>query len=109
MATVISPGKQTRTEVGPFRNEPATDFSRPENARRMREAVDKVRSELGREYDLVIGGHLIKTGEKIRSTNPARPSELVGLHQRAGAEHVEPAMKAALAAFETWRFAPVEE
>ena len=109
MATVVSPGKQTRTEVGPFRNEPATDFSRPENARRMREAIDKVRNELGREYDLVIGDQQLKTADKIRSTNPARPSELVGLHQRAGAEHVEPAMKAALAAFETWRYAPVEE
>jgi 1-pyrroline-5-carboxylate dehydrogenase len=109
MATVVSPGRQPRTDVGPFRNEPATDFSRPENARRMRDAIEKVRAELGREYDLVIGDRMLRTEQKIRSTNPARPSELIGLHQRAGAEHVEPAMKAALAAFETWKFAPIEQ
>ena len=109
MATVVTAGRQARTEVGPFRNEPAVDFSRPENARRMRDAIEKVRAELGREYDLVIGDRMVRTEQKIRSTNPARPAELVGLHQRAGAEHVEPAMKAALAAFETWKFVPAEE
>jgi len=105
MATVVAPGKQT---VASFRNEPATDFTKQENARRMRDAIEKVRSELGREYDLVIGDKMLRTEQKIRSTNPARSSELVGLHQRAGAEHVEPAMKAALDAFETWKFASVE-
>jgi 1-pyrroline-5-carboxylate dehydrogenase len=109
MATVVTAGKHARTDVGPFRNEPATDFSRQENARRMRDAIERVRAELGREYDLAIGDRQLRTEQKIRSTNPARPSELVGLHQRAGAEHVEPAMKAALAAFETWKTTSVEE
>ena len=94
---------------GPFRNEPFIDFSRPENARAMRAALDKVRSEFGREYTLIIGGENITTTGKIKSLNPARPSEVVGIHQRAEKEHVEPAMKAALAAFETWRFTPVAE
>src|SRR5437764_15490495 len=44
---------------GPFRNEPFTDFSRPENARAMRAALAKVHSELGREYPLIIGGESI--------------------------------------------------
>ena len=39
-----------------FRNEPYTDFSRPENRRRMEEASAKVRAQLGREYELLIGG-----------------------------------------------------
>ena len=89
-----------------FVNEPAIRFSGPENAvnaQGMREALAKVRSELGREYDLVIGGKRVRTAEKIRSINPARPAEVVGIHQKAGEEHVEPAMKAALAAFESWR------
>src|SRR3954462_14009887 len=58
---------------GPFRNEPFTDFSRPENARAMRAALDKVRAELGREYSLIIGGENIKTTGKIKSINPAHP------------------------------------
>src|SRR5215472_3782056 len=95
--------------TGTFTNEPLADYRKEENARGMREAIAKVRKELGREYDLVIGGKRIKTAEKIKSINPAKPSEVVGIHQKAGAEHVEPAMQAALAAFETWKYAPIEQ
>src|SRR6266545_240131 len=93
---------QTST-LRPFANEPLSNYRNEENARGMREAIAKVRTQLGLEYDLVIGGRRIKTAEKIRSINPAKPSEVVGIHQKAGAEHVEPAMQAALAAFETWK------
>jgi 1-pyrroline-5-carboxylate dehydrogenase len=93
----------------PFANEVPASFSVEANARAMRDAIAKVRSELGREYDLVIGGKRERTREKIRSINPAHPSEVVGVHQKADREHVEPAMQAALAAFESWKNAPVEE
>lgn len=93
----------------PFRNEPFIDFTREDNARAMRAAIAKVRAELGREYDLVIGGKLIKTADKINSLNPAKPSEVVGVFQKAGTEHAEQAMQAALAAFQTWSKVPVEE
>jgi 1-pyrroline-5-carboxylate dehydrogenase len=92
----------TRAHGGSFRNEPATDFGRSEVAREMRAALDRVRGQLGREYDLVIGGRRIRTADKIHSLNPAHPSQVVGIHQKAGKEHVEPAMQAALKAFETW-------
>src|SRR5205085_4042366 len=93
---------RTRAHEGPFRNEPMTDFSKSDVAREMRNALNRVRGQLGREYDLIIGGHRVRTTEKIRSLNPAKPSEVVGIHQRAGKEHVEPAMQAALKAFESW-------
>ena len=93
----------------PFTNEPATDFSDDYAARQMRRALEKVRGELGQEYDLVIGGKRVKTSEKIRSINPAQPSQLVGVHQKAGREQVEPAMQAALLAFESWRRTTFEE
>ncbi len=95
--------------MAPFSNEPVTDFRVDANALLMRAAIQKVRGELGREYDLVIGGKRGSTSDKIRSLNPARPSEVVGVHQKAGIEHVEPAMQAALAAFESWKNVPVEE
>ena len=97
------------TTLRPFTNEPLADYRKEENARGMREAIAKVRKELGREYDLVIGGKRVKTTDKIRSLNPAKPSEVVGIHQKAGREQVEPAMQAALAAFETWKYAPIEQ
>jgi 1-pyrroline-5-carboxylate dehydrogenase len=99
----------TLSTVGPFVNEPITDYRKPENLRGMREAIENVRAQLGREYDLVIGGKHVHTKDKIVSINPANPSEVIGVHQKAGVEHVEPAMEAALAAFEKWKYASVEE
>ena len=94
---------------GPFVNEPLTDFSHDDAARKMRAAIAKVRSQLGREYDLIIGGQRIKTQEKIQSLNPSKPSQIVGVHQKAGKEHVEPAMQAALKAFESWSRTSVKD
>jgi len=103
MATVEAPTRpQTRLHEGPFVNEPLTDFTKEPIARQMRAAIEKVRGQLGREYDLIIGGKRVRTSDKIKSINPAKPSQLVGLHQKAGKEHVEPAMQAALAAFASW-------
>jgi len=110
MATVEAPTRpQIRLHEGPFVNEPLTDFNREDNARKMRSAIEKVRGQLGREYDLVIGGKRVKTADKIKSINPAKPSQVVGLHQKAGKEHVEPAMQAALRAFDSWSRTSVEE
>jgi 1-pyrroline-5-carboxylate dehydrogenase len=110
MATVLETSRPTlRVPTTPFKNEPLTDFGNAENARKMKAALTKVRAELGREYDMVIGNRLIKTTEKIKSVNPAKPSEVVGVFQSAGREHVEPAIQAAQQAFETWKRVSVEQ
>ncbi len=110
MATVaLSTSIQPRSPEGAFRNEPFTNFKAPENHRAMQAALDHVAGQLGREYDLVIGGERFRTEGKIRSINPARPAQVVGIHQKAGAEHAEQAMKAALAAYETWSRSTIEE
>src|SRR5581483_1429361 len=103
--TVILP----RKPQGSFRNEPFTNFSQHENARAMRAALERVGDELGREYPLIIGGERVRTSAKIESLNPAQPMQIVGVHQKAGAEHADQAVQAALKAFETWRFVPAEE
>jgi 1-pyrroline-5-carboxylate dehydrogenase len=108
MATLEAP-IPTSAHVTPFRNEPVTNFSRSDVARQMRAALNRVQGQLGREYDLIIGGHRLRTAEKIRSLNPAKPSQVVGVHQKAGKEHVEPVMAAALHAFESWSRTSVEE
>jgi len=110
MATIEAPVQpQIRLHEGPFVNEPMVDFSKEENARKMRAAIEKVRGQLGREYDLIIGGKRVKTQDKIKSLNPAKPSQIVGIHQKAGKEHVEPAMQAALNAFAHWSRTSIEE
>ena len=110
MATMEAPPRmQIRLHQGAFKNEPFVDFTQEENVRKMRSAIEKVRGQLGREYDLIIGGKRSKTSDKIRSINPAKPSEVVGVHQKAGKEHVDPAVNAASTAFTHWSRTSVEE
>ncbi|HTS57840.1 MAG TPA: L-glutamate gamma-semialdehyde dehydrogenase [Terriglobales bacterium] len=107
--TEASVRPETRRHEGRFKNEPVVDFSQAENARKMRDAIEKVSGQLGREYDLRIGGKRIRTEGKIKSLNPARPSQVVGVHSKAGKEHVEAAIEAADKAFRSWSRTPVEE
>jgi 1-pyrroline-5-carboxylate dehydrogenase len=118
MSTLTHPAREanraaenrtTVTAPDRFVNEPMIDWSNPENVRKMQAAIEKVRAELGREYDLVIGGRRIKTGDTAPSVNPAKPSEVVGIHHQAGPEQVEPAMQAALQAFESWSRTSLQE
>jgi 1-pyrroline-5-carboxylate dehydrogenase len=85
-----------------FRNEPFTDFSKEENARAMREALAQVKSELGRDYPLVVGGERIETGDFLESRNPARKSEVVGRFHKATKELATRAVETANETFKTW-------
>jgi 1-pyrroline-5-carboxylate dehydrogenase len=91
-----------RKALAPFVNEPFIDFTVAENKRSMEDALADVESMLGHEYDMVIGGKRRKTEGKITSINPARPAQVVGIHQRAEAGLAEEAVAAALAAFPAW-------
>src|SRR5258705_2154033 len=86
-----------------FRNEPFVDFSKEENAQAMRAALAKVKSELGREYPLVIGGERITTDAKLDSINPANRTEVIGRFQKATKELANKAVESAAAAFQTWK------
>src|ERR1700685_362294 len=113
MATLEAPvrprtSSSSQSHQGPFINEPFYDFRHEDNARKMLSAIERVRGQLGREYDLIIGGKRVKTTDKIKSLNPSRPSQVIGIHQKVGKEHVEPAMNAALKAFTTWSRTPIE-
>ena len=110
MATAnLTPTVPATLPPTPFVNEPFIDFTLPENKRSMQTALDDVRSKLGREYDMIIGGKRLKTAGKIFSMNPAHPAEVIGVHQKAGSDHVEPAMQAAQTAYLTWSRTPMEE
>ena len=110
MATAtLSTQIQPRTPQGGFANEPFFNFKTPENARAMKAALEQVGSQLGREYDLIIGGRRLKTDGKIKSFNPAKPAQVVGIHQKAGAEHAEQAMSTALAAYDSWSRTTTDE
>ena len=90
-----------------FKNEALSDFnSNAEHRRRMAEAIEEARRELGREYPLVIGGERIKTDEKLISSNPAQKGQVVGTFSKASRELAERAIQQADRAFTTWSRTP---
>ncbi len=92
-----------------FRNEPLTDFSKEENAQAMRDAIATVKSQLGREYPLVIGGERISTGDKLESLNPANRTEVVGSFHKATKELAKHAVETAYETFQSWKNTSAEE
>jgi 1-pyrroline-5-carboxylate dehydrogenase len=92
-----------------FRNEPFTDFSKEENAQAMRDAIEKVKTQLGQEYPLVIGGERITTDGKLDSFNPANRTQLVGRFNKATKELAGRAVESADKAFQKWKNVPAQE
>jgi 1-pyrroline-5-carboxylate dehydrogenase len=90
------------TQLAPFANEPYTDFNQPDKAAAMRGALAKVRSEFGKEYDLLIAGERRKSSAKLESLNPSKPSEVVGIHQKASEQDARDAVEKASAYFPKW-------
>jgi 1-pyrroline-5-carboxylate dehydrogenase len=74
----------------------------------MEGALAQVRSQLGQEYDLLIGGERIRTAEKFRSLNPSRPTEIVGIHQKATPDLAKRAVDAAAEFFPHWASTTVD-
>src|ERR1700677_1754380 len=110
MATAnTAPSTVESVSSTPFVNEVFVDFTKAENKRAMQAALVEVENKLGHEYDLIIGGKRLQTAGKIISINPARPAQVIGIHQRAAAEHVAAAMQAAQTAFVTWSRISVSE
>src|ERR1041385_1846250 len=97
-------------QLSEFRNEPLCDFKdNPEHIRRMRLALEEVGKELGREYDLVIGGKPVRTEQKLRSLNPSHKDQVIGIFSKATRELADQAMRTAEEAFKTWSSTPAEE
>jgi 1-pyrroline-5-carboxylate dehydrogenase len=99
----------TAAALAPFVNEAYRDFSQPAPREAMERGLAKARLELGREYPLRIGGRELTTGAKIRSLNPSKPAEVVGVHQSATPEMAAQAIETAAAAFGSWRYSAPED
>jgi 1-pyrroline-5-carboxylate dehydrogenase len=87
----------------PFQNEPFTDFSQAQNRDAFLEALAKVRSNLGKTYDVIIGGEHIQTKQTITSINPSQIDEVIGIVHEADEQLTEKAMQTAVATFEEWK------
>ena len=92
-----------------FTNEPFVDFARPETRAAMEAALKKVAAEFGREYPMYIAGQEVKAAEKMKSTNPSHPSQVIGIVQKASAEQARRAMESAHQSFDSWKKVPAEQ
>ncbi len=98
-----------KVHVAAFTNEPFIDFSNAENRKKMEAALAKVKAEFGHEYPMWIAGKKVVTEKKRKSTNPSRPSEVIGVFQDASKEQAIEAIEAANKYFDVWKKVPAQE
>ena len=92
-----------------FKNELVLDFSLESNRKKQAEALARVQSQLGREYDLIIGSEHLKSNKTFKSINPSKRSEVVGVFQSATPEQAVHAIDVASRTFENWKRVPAEK
>jgi len=92
-----------------FRNEPFTDFDRPDEQAAFEKALAEVRGTFGRRYPLWIDGREVTTADTFPSRNPADPEQVLGQFAAATVEHADAAVAAAARAFETWKHTRPED
>jgi len=85
------------------------DFSRPENQAAFERALAEVRASFGQEAPLVIGGQRMKGSGTFDSTNPAKPSEVLGRFQSGTKEQAIQAIETAQKVFADWSRVPAAE
>src|SRR6266699_2998215 len=93
----------------PFQNAALIDFSKEENRQAQMQALEQVKSELGRTYPLIIGGQKITNKDTFALVNPSQPDQVIGYFSRATVEQANQAVQAAATAFESWKRVPAEE
>jgi len=88
----------------------ATMFQPPEELHtRFEEALEKVKSELGREHGMIIGGEDRKAEKTFEDHTPIDTAEILGLFQEGGEGDAADAVAAAQAAFPEWSGRPWQE
>ncbi len=92
-----------------FKNEPGLDFAQESTHRKQRDGLELVQSQVGREYDLIIGDQHLKASAKFTSINPSKRSEVIGVFQEGMPEHAARAVEAAYETYQTWKRASARE
>ncbi len=98
----VDPQPRPREGPAPFANEPPLDFSIAKVRQDFAGALARVRSEMGREHPLVVGGKEVRTADKLASRVPHRPEEIVCTTSALDRELANRALEAARAAQPDW-------
>ena len=90
-------------DLKPFTNEPFKDFTDPSTKQSMLSALAEVRAQLGRTYNVYEGQNT------FTSTNPANPSQVIGIHGLSTEADALTAVSNAQTVFLTWSKTPVAD
>jgi 1-pyrroline-5-carboxylate dehydrogenase len=96
-------------KIKPFKNEKLTDFSKKVNLDKQKKAINKIRKNLGKTYEIIIGGKKIKSSNKINSYNPSNKVEVVASFYKGTPDLVNKAVETANKKFNEWKFVPPAE
>jgi 1-pyrroline-5-carboxylate dehydrogenase len=93
-----------------YKNEEYLDFSDPTIDTAQRKAIDEVRSDFGKTYQLYINGESVNGDSgTFESTNPSNTGEVIGTFQMASTDQALGALDHAWNAFESWQYVPAKE
>jgi len=96
-------------QLSDFRNEPFTDFSRPEEQQAFTAALQHVqKSVLGKTWPCWIGGEEVRGKKTFDSVDPGELTRLIGKFQQLGESEANVAVEKAHAAFPEWSATSVE-
>lgn len=92
----------------PYSNEPYHTYTTVEEERPFREALERVKAQLGQDYPIIIGGKKIFSDTFITSINPSELDMTIGRSAKAQEKHIEDAMDSAWKAYADWSRWPME-
>ena len=95
----------------PFRNEPPTDFTRPEARLAMRKALDAVKRACddGPILGPIVGGVALEGGNVVETRDPGDLGRVVSRVRHADLRGAEAAVEAARASWPSWAATPAED
>ncbi len=89
--------------------EPLLDLARTEERMRLMQALTMVRTQLGKDYPMILADRAKTSADTVRVHNPAKPDELIGTVSQASLADVNHAVRLAGGAQPAWARTPVKE
>jgi 1-pyrroline-5-carboxylate dehydrogenase len=97
-------------ELPEFRNEPFTDFTKPDQQQAFAQALAKIESTvLGRSWSCWIDGKEVKSSTTFTTHDPGETTRAIGTFPQLTEADATRAVEAAHAAFPKWADTPVEQ
>ena len=93
----------------PFKNLPVRTFELEEERAGVEGQLARLIATAGQTYPLIIGDQTHASGKDLATRNPADPSQVLAIFQKATKEQAEAAIQLARKAFQSWRSVPAQE